>query len=391
MGDPARVRSIRSRPVLVASSRPEFRERLVELVQSHRSAAEEVEGGAAVLARLESGEAGAVLLDGALPDLDAAEVAGLVRQRHPRVGVLVVQDDGKGAESAEQLASLLRAVASAENEQPAGAAGPPWAAARRNTLVEPLPGMTGNSMQVQQVYRLARLVSPRETTVLIQGETGTGKELVAQAIHALSLRAGKPFVVVNCAAIPETLLESELFGCERGAFTGALQTRLGRIHAAHGGTLFLDEVGELPVSMQAKLLRFLQQGEVQRLGSPDVFRVDVRVIAATNSDLEKRTREGRFRPDLFFRLSVFPLVLPALRARPGDIEALAHLFLREYCAQGGLGPRGIAPATLQLLLRRNWPGNVRELRHTIERAFILSEGQAELLPEHLLPFFPDAV
>jgi transcriptional regulator with GAF, ATPase, and Fis domain len=373
--------------VLVASSRFGFRSRIVSQVRAQNRAAEEVEGGAAALARLESGEARVVLLDCELPDLDASEVAGLMRQRFPDVLVHVVESDGDaGAESTHLLGRILQSLTPLKSEaQP-----PPDAAPRHFSLAEPLPGMTGASPQMQHVYRLARLVSPRDTTVLIQGETGTGKELVAQAIHSLSARARKPFVVVNCAAIPELLLESELFGYVRGAFTGALQSRLGRIHAAHGGTLFLDEVGELPLSMQAKLLRFLQDGEVQRLGSPDVFRVDVRVVAATNADLEKRTRDGRFRSDLFFRLCVFPLLVPPLRARPADIEPLAARFLREYCEQAVVPPRGIAAGTLQLLLRRGWPGNVRELKHTMERAFILSEEAQEICPEHLVPFFADS-
>jgi transcriptional regulator with GAF, ATPase, and Fis domain len=372
--------------VLVASSRSGFRSRIVSQVRAQNRAAEEVEGGAAALARLESGEARVVLLDCELPDLDATEVAGLMRQRFPDVLVHVVESDGDaGAESTHLLGRILQSLTplKSEAQPPPDAAPPPF------LLAEPLPGMTGASPQMQQVYRLARLVSPRDTTVLIQGETGTGKELVAQAIHSLSARARKPFVVVNCAAIPELLLESELFGYVRGAFTGALQSRLGRIHAAHGGTLFLDEVGELPLSMQAKLLRFLQDGEVQRLGSPDVFRVDVRVVAATNADLEKRTRDGRFRSDLFFRLCVFPLLVPPLRARPADIEPLAARFLREYCEQAAVSTRGIAAGTLQLLLRRGWPGNVRELKHTMERAFILSEEAQEICPEHLVPFFAD--
>src|ERR1700743_2595794 len=173
--------------------------------------------------------------------------------------------------------------------------------------------MIGSSRAMEQVYRLVQMVAARDTTVLVTGETGTGKELVAGAVHALSKRAKHPFVVVNCAAIPESLLEAELFGHARGAFTGAVQSRLGRIHVAQGGTLFLDEVGELPLSMQAKLLRFLQSGEVQRLGSSDVFQVDVRVIAATNATLLERVAAGTFRQDLYYRLAVFPIHLPPLR------------------------------------------------------------------------------
>jgi transcriptional regulator with GAF, ATPase, and Fis domain len=243
--------------------------------------------------------------------------------------------------------------------------------------------MIGSSSPLQQVYRLVRLVAPRNTTVLITGDTGTGKELVARAIHLVGPRSQQPFVTVNCAAIPEALLESELFGYTRGAFTGAFQSRVGRIHSAHGGTLFLDEVGELPLSMQAKLLRFLQEGEVQRLGSSDVVRVDARVIAATNTDLAERVREKAFREDLYYRLSVFPIDIQPLRARVEDILPLSLHFLSGFCRESGVVEKDISAAARRVLEQHSWPGNVRELRHVIERAFILSENNPELLPEHI--------
>src|SRR5262249_44445357 len=197
-------------------------------------------------------------------------------------------------------------------------------ACRRVESVEPnLPGMIGTSRSIHQVYRLVRMVSKRDTTVLITGETGTGKELVAHAIHKLSSRANQPFVAVNCAAIPEALLEAELFGHARGAFTGAVQSRLGRIHVAQGGTLFLDEVGELPLSMQAKLLRFLQNGEVQRLGSSDVYRVDVRVICATNASLQDQVEAKQFRQDLYYRLAVFRIDLAPVCEGAGECGLLS--------------------------------------------------------------------
>ena len=189
------------------------------------------------------------------------------------------------------------------------------------------------------MYRLARLVAPRDTAVLIVGSTGTGKELIARGIHDLSRRSRGPFVVVNCAAIPESLLEAELFGFTRGAFTGAFQSRLGRIHAAHGGTLFLDEIGELPLSMQSKLLRFVQEGEVQRLGSADLFRVNTRLIAATNADLLQRVRERQFREDLYYRLAVFPIHLPPSANRAEDILPLAQHFLANALPAGGASPQ----------------------------------------------------
>ncbi len=242
--------------------------------------------------------------------------------------------------------------------------------------------MMGNGPGLEQIYRLARLVSPRQTTVLIYGETGTGKELVARGIHQISPRAKSPFVVVNCAAIPEQLLEAELFGHARGAFTGAVQSRLGRIHVAQGGTLFLDEVGELPLSMQAKLLRFLQDGEVQRLGSSDVFRVDVRVISATNVDLLRSVQQKTFRQDLYYRLAVFPIELPPLRQRREDILPLASHFLDQFCEQAAYPRKEMSSSTAAVLRQHCWPGNVRELQHAIERAFILSGDERQLKPAH---------
>jgi len=243
--------------------------------------------------------------------------------------------------------------------------------------------MIGLSATMQRAYRLARLIIPRDTTALIMGETGTGKELMARAIHRLGPRARQPFIIVNCAAIPESLLESELFGYSRGAFTGAFQSRLGRIHAAHGGTIFLDEVGGLPLGMQGKLLRFLQEGEVQRLGSPDVFRVDVRVIAATNLDLGRALSERQFNDALYYRLCVFPIKLPPLRERRDDILPLATHFLESFCRNASLPSKSISLEVGKALEAHAWPGNIRELKHVIERAFILSENSAVLRSEHI--------
>jgi transcriptional regulator with PAS, ATPase and Fis domain len=243
--------------------------------------------------------------------------------------------------------------------------------------------MVGTSEPMRLVSRLSRLVAPRNTPVLITGETGTGKELVARAIHSLSQRSRHRFVVVNCAAIPDTLLEAELFGYTRGAFTGAFQSRPGRIHAAQGGTLLLDEIGELPLSMQTKLLRFLQEGEVQPLGSSDVFRVDVRILASTNADLVRRLQEGRFREDLFYRLMVFPIQLLPLRKRAEDVTPLAQHFLSNFSREAETETKTFSAASRALLERHVWPGNVRELRHAVERAFILSEDESQVRPEHL--------
>ena len=250
---------------------------------------------------------------------------------------------------------------------------------RQTALVAPVPGMIGDSPAMQRVYQLARAVAPRSVPVLITGATGTGKELVARAIHDLSPRSARRMITINCAAIPEALLESELFGHTRGAFTGAVQSSLGLIHGAQGGTLFLDEIGELPLALQAKLLRFLESGELQRLGSPDVFRMDVRVVTASNADLESRVQNGRFRDDLFYRLAVVPIVLPSLADRPEDVLPLARHFLAD-CDRS----MRFAPDAQILLRERRWRGNVRELRHAVERAAILAAPGDVIGPEHLM-------
>jgi len=241
-----------------------------------------------------------------------------------------------------------------------------------------LRGMIGDSEPMQRVYSLTRMVAARETTVLITGESGTGKDLVAQEIHLVSPRRKQPFVVVNCSAIPESLLEAELFGYTKGSFTGALQSRIGRIHAAHGGTLFLDEIGDMPLSLQSKILRFLEQGEVQRLGANDNFKVDVRVVAATNADLKKLIAEQRFREDLYYRLAVFPIHMPPLRERMEDLEELAVAFVARFHPGVALGREA-----LRVLTQHTWPGNVRELRNVIERATILVGTEREIKAEHI--------
>jgi transcriptional regulator with GAF, ATPase, and Fis domain len=244
-----------------------------------------------------------------------------------------------------------------------------------------IDGLIGESAIMRELARTIRLVAPRTATVLIEGETGTGKEVVAQAVHRLSPRSAKPFVVLNCAAIPEALLEAELFGHTRGAFTGAVQSRIGRIEAAHGGTLFLDEIGEMPIALQAKMLRFLENGELQRVGDNDIVRVDVRVIAATHQDLEARASEGNFRLDLYHRLAVFPVDIPPLRERLADIALLSEHFL---ALMGRTSPRKtLSPAALDKLYQHDWPGNVRELAHVLERASILAEDSPSIGAEDI--------
>jgi len=225
---------------------------------------------------------------------------------------------------------------------------------------------------------LIRLVAGRRSTVLITGETGTGKEMVARAIHHASPRAHLPMVTVNCNALPENLIEAELFGHVRGAFTGAIQHRVGRFEQAHRGTLFLDEIGDLPLDMQAKLLRVLQEREFQRVGSSETIHVDVRLIAATNVDLAARVRERKFREDLYYRLNVVPVSTPPLRDRLEDIPLLAAHFVEKICRQEDLRPRRLTPEALDRLATYSWPGNVRQLENTVERAIALS-GDREML------------
>jgi DNA-binding NtrC family response regulator len=251
--------------------------------------------------------------------------------------------------------------------------------------------LIGQSAALRGVREQIARVAPTDATVLILGETGTGKELVARAIHNSSRRAAKPFVAVNCAALSETLLESELFGHERGAFTGAERARQGLFEAAHRGTLFLDEAGEMPLALQTKLLRVLMDGQVMRVGASAPRAVDVRIIAATHRDLQQRIHEGRFREDLYYRLAVFPLVIAPLRERREDIPVLIEHFLRQIAATMGISPRNIAPAALEKLVRYRFPGNVRELRNLIERAYILGSGTELSAGDFMVPTENSAV
>jgi DNA-binding NtrC family response regulator len=253
--------------------------------------------------------------------------------------------------------------------------------ARERVPTPPLPGMVGESQGMLELSRLIRLVAPRLSTVLIEGETGTGKELVAHAVHQLSTRSSKPFVVLNCAAIPESLLEAELFGHTRGAFTGAVQSRTGRIESADGGTLFLDEIGEMPLSLQAKILRFLESGELQRVGNNEAVHVDVRVLAATDEPLQQRVDEHAFRLDLYHRLAVFPVALPALRERMEDVLPLAAHLLGKLGEE--MPVKRLSDGAAARLMEHNWPGNVRELAHVLERATILAEDRREIARDEI--------
>jgi two-component system response regulator AtoC len=240
----------------------------------------------------------------------------------------------------------------------------------------------GKCERMQDVSRLIQKVAPSDTTALLLGESGTGKELFARAIHSLSNRKNGPYVAINCAAIPRELLENELFGSERGAYTGSVARKMGKFEIAQGGTIFLDEVGDLDIALQAKLLRVLQDKTFERLGGTKTITVDVRVIAASNTDLRKAVERSQFREDLFYRLSVFPITIPPLRDRREDIPELADYFVQKYCAEMKKPKKRISAEAMSLLDKYHWPGNVRELENTIERAIILCEGK-KILPEHL--------
>ena len=361
---------------LIASPDICVREQVLHRLNGRCRPVQQASGGADALAKLESGEWQVLFLDRRLPDLEAEEVMAISQRRFPRVQVVLLDTGDESDKDQQGIGEQAR------NELPiAGTA----STTSRN--IGPLPGIIGSSPAMQQVYRMVRLVAPRPTTVLITGATGTGKELIARAVHELSPRAARALVVVNCAAIPESLLESELFGFARGAFTGAVQSQLGRIAAAHGGTLFLDEISELPLGMQAKLLRFLEQKEVQRLGSCETTRVDVRVIAASNTNLARQAAKGCFRLDLFYRLSAFPIELPPLAQRRADIMPLAEHFLASMAASMEMATPKLSPEAIRRLEANPWRGNVRELQHVIERASILVADGNTIEAEHL--YFPE--
>ena len=367
--------------ILITTPNPLLRKRLGDNLRKTFTV-QYASTGAEALRVLERHGAHIVVLDRKLPDLNCEELIGFVEHQFPCTDVVLLDGDSGQIEVPEELRG--EAAYRCFHQLNAGAArlaplqpAPQELCLPTTSAFMPLPGIVGCSEAIQQLAALVRVVARHSTSVLITGETGAGKELVAEALHKLSTRTDKPFVTVNCAAIPEALMEAELFGHTRRAFTGAVQSHLGKIHAAHGGTIFFDEIGELPLPSQSKLLRFLECGEVQRLGTSDVFRLDVRVIAATNVDLEKRIQQGLFREDLFYRLSVFPIELPPLRERLSDVPRLARHFIERLT--GGTKVN-LSPETEAKLIRHQWPGNVRELRNVIERAFVLADGRSSIAP-----------
>ncbi|HYW13166.1 MAG TPA: sigma-54 dependent transcriptional regulator [Longimicrobium sp.] len=344
----------------------------------------------------------AVLLSLDLPAVDMALVARVVESGVPAASLVLaasrptmqamVESSRLGVlglvaspVDARELAGLLREVSAADEVVPLAAGGDDEG--DEDAAIGASPAML-------EVFRMVGRVAGSPATVLILGQSGTGKELVAKAIHRNSPRAPGPFVAINCAAIPENLLESELFGHEKGAFTGAITRKIGRFERAHGGTLFLDEIGDMSLSLQSKILRALQEREIERVGGEGRIPVDVRVVAATNRDLRAAIGEGTFREDLYFRLAVVTLNLPRLADRGSDLDLLIRHFVARYAAQYGRQVRGVARPVFELLNRHPWPGNVRELKNVLERAVLMAHGPV-LLPDHLpldqlRPATPDA-
>ena len=338
------------------------------------------------LTELKSGQFDAILLDFPLPHLTASELFEQIQGVAPETPVVIRDAEASVAESLrlarkgaypaitqdEEIAATIERAIEEHREGKAvfsGAGDKPedW----RSLLV-------GKSQEMARVCHIIRMVGNRRSTVLITGETGTGKEVAARALHLAGPRRRGPWVAVNCSALPGTLLESELFGYVRGAFTGASQTRIGRFEQANGGTLFLDEIGDMPLELQAKLLRVLQERELQRLGSSETIRLDVRVIAATNCHLQEKVANGQFREDLYYRLNVVPLELPPLRERPDDIPLLAAHFVEKICRTENIPMKQISPQGLERLRAFSWPGNIRQLENAIEMAVALSGDLAIL-------------
>jgi two-component system nitrogen regulation response regulator NtrX len=324
-----------------------------------------------------------VFLDIKMPQMDGLEVLKRLKAEEPAPPVVILSGHGtvKTAVEAVKLGAFDFIEKPPESERilivARNALGQKRLADENRALklsFDDRYRMVGISPALEKVWEAIRRAAPTNATVLLTGESGVGKELAARAIHRNSLRQDQPFVQVNCAAIPEELIESELFGHEKGSFTGATEKQIGKFELAHRGTIFLDEVGDMSLRTQAKVLRVLQEGEVERIGSQKTIQVDVRVIAATNRKLEDEIEAGRFREDLFFRLSVLPIRVPPLRERPEDVEPLIQHFVKEFCAANNFKAKSFDPAAMEALRRHRWRGNVRELKNAVERLLIMAEG-----------------
>jgi two-component system response regulator AtoC len=394
------------RNVLIADDEESMRHLLSVILRDHGYEARAVSNGDEALRELAARDYDLVLSDVRMPKVDGLRLLAEVKRLYPELTVIVMSAYGSHDSAIEAMKAgaydyvskpfrpdeVVLVLKKAEERE---------RLARENRRLRTelaqeyrLDNLVGTSEQMGGVLRQVRKVAPIKTTVLLQGESGTGKELVARAIHELSPRASLPFVAVNCAAIPAELIESELFGHVKGAFTDASRNKKGLFAEADGGTLFLDEVGELPLGLQVKLLRFLQEEEIRRVGDVRSERVDVRVVAASARDLGKAVQAGEFREDLYYRLNVVGIRLPPLRERPGDIPLLAKHFLSKYARLRAEAPvTGISEEALEAMRAYRWPGNVRELEHAIERAMVLCEGseiREEDLPDRLREAAPPA-
>lgn len=371
--------------ILVVDDDPILREGLADLLVEEGYGVVQASSGTEALERLPELDVQCILMDVQMPGLDGLAVLKAMRQDPACPPVVVMTAYGTTATAIEAmkhgafdyvlkpfdipalLAVAGRAAEAGARQKEAPKQAPLIAAPGGQTLV-------GSSLPMQEIYKAIGRVAPTDALVLVRGESGTGKELVARSIWKNSARAGGPFAVVNCVAIPDTLLESELFGYEKGSFTGAQQARPGRIEQAAGGTVFLDEIGDMPLNVQAKFLRLLQERQIERIGAPNPVPVDVRIVAATNVDLEKAVREGRFREDLYYRLKVVTLWLPPLRERLDDVPELACALLARQAAAFGVPNPGLADDAVDCLRRLDWPGNVRELANLLQTALVFSDG-----------------
>lgn len=380
--------------ILVVDDEPLVRNFLKEVLEAEDYEVLTTEDGLSALKEVERGGIDLVITDVRMPKLNGIDLLKEVKKRSPSTLVVVITAYGTIENAVEAMKNgacdYITKPLSPEQIKLAIQK----ASQHKNLLNENrylrsevsqrynFEQLIGRSPQMRRVYEMIDRVAPTNATVLIQGESGTGKELVARAIHYRSPRKDKPFVKVNCAALPEDLLESELFGHERGAFTGAVSKREGRFELADRGTLLLDEISETSPAFQAKLLRVLQEQEFERVGGSKTIKVDVRVIATTNKDLKQAIREGKFREDLYYRLNVLPIYLPPLRERKEDIPLLVQHFLEKYSRQNGLRIKSLSKKCLDMMMQYEWPGNVRELENVIERAVVMSEGET-IFPENI--------
>jgi nitrogen regulation protein NR(I) len=371
--------------ILIVDDDPQIRQSFEKILTEEGHGVRTAASGEAALAEIQKSMADLVIMDIRLPGMNGLEAFQAMHEIEPKLPVIIMTAYGTTETAIEatklgafeyvlkpfEIPDILALISQALE---AGRC------MRSRVELDVAPDTTaadaiiGRSKAMQEVYKAIGRVAPTDATVLIRGESGTGKELVARAIYQHSLRAAKPFLIINCVAIPETLLESELFGYEKGAFTGAVNRRVGKFEQAHGGTVFLDEIGDMPFSIQAKILRLLQERSIERLGGREPIPVDVRIIAATNRDLEAALAQGRFREDLYYRLKVVTLWLPPLCERSQDIILLAEYFLARFAKEMGLGNPGMIEEAKLLLQNYQWPGNVRELANAMQKALIFSRG-----------------